>query len=296
MNLYSLERPDVLIAALIILLPFFYAGFFPDRISAVAHAMPRPLRIASPALLCLPYLFVARGFHIFRWEWFALYALLPAGIAFLLDQARALDVGRRGNWRDFLVLLVLGLAVDLRWFEPAWPHGYAAFGKMLLLDAGIFAFLGVRGLDGVGFNLRMKRSDATIGLREFVFYAIVAIPLGLWLGFLHFHAEWPQPLRAIGAFIFTFLFIAVPEELFFRGWLQNLLERRLGRTAALLVTAVVFGLAHWNKQTATFNWRYVIMAAIAGVFYGRAWRAQRRIGASCLTHATVDTLWSLWLR
>jgi membrane protease YdiL (CAAX protease family) len=106
----------------------------------------------------------------------------------------------------------------------------------------------------------------------------------------------PSPLKAVGAFVFTFLFIAIPEELFFRGWLQNLLERRMGRTSALLVTALLFGLAHWNKRTLNFNWRYVAMAAIAGLFYGRAWRAQRRVGAAAITHASVDTTWSLWLR
>jgi uncharacterized protein len=98
------------------------------------------------------------------------------------------------------------------------------------------------------------------------------------------------------AFVFTFFFIAIPEELFFRGWLQNLLERRFGRALALLMTAVIFGMAHWNKRAVHFNWRYVLMAAIAGVFYGRAWRTQRRVGASALTHASVDTTWSLWLR
>ena len=102
--------------------------------------------------------------------------------------------------------------------------------------------------------------------------------------------------RLHGAWVFTFFFIAVPEELFFRGWLQNLLERRIGRFNALMVTALLFGLAHFNKQTTGFNWRYVLLAAVAGVFYGRAWRADRRVGASAVTHATVDTIWSLWLR
>jgi hypothetical protein len=195
-----------------------------------------------------------------------------------------------------LVLVVLGLAVDLRWFEPAWPKGYSAFGKMLLLDAGIFGFLAVRRLDGVGFDLRLKLRDLGIGLREFCLYAVIAIPLGLGLDFLHFHAIWPQPLNVLRAFVFRFVFIAIPEELFFRGWMQNLLERRIGRVGALAVTAVLFGLSHWNKLTTSFNWQYVLMAAIAGAFYGRAWRAQRRVGASSITHATVDTLWSLWLR
>jgi membrane protease YdiL (CAAX protease family) len=59
---------------------------------------------------------------------------------------------------------------------------------------------------------------------------------------------------------------------------------------------VLFGLAHFNTRAAFFNWRYVILAAIAGYFYGRAWLDRRRILTSSVTHATVDTVWSLWLR
>jgi hypothetical protein len=296
MNLHSILRPSILFAALLTLSPMLIAGFVPERVNTWADALPRAVRLALPVLLCAPYALVAHAFGIFRWEWLALYALLPVAIAILLAQARRADSDNLGSWRDFVILAVLGLAVDLRWLEPAWPSGFAAFGKMLLLDAGIFGFLAVRRLDGVGFDLRVKAHDAGVGLREFLFYALIAIPLGLGLGFLHFHKTWPEPLHAIAAFAFTFFFVALPEELFFRGWLQNLLERRIGRTAALAVTAVLFGLAHWNKRTASFNWRYVLMAAIAGIFYGRAWRAQRRVGAACITHATVDTLWSLWLR
>lgn len=273
-----------------------YAAFAPESFAALGLRLPRTLRIALPAVLCVPYALIADAFGMFRWQWLALYALLPIVMAFLLDQAREADTSSRGDWRDFLVLATLGLAVDLRWLEPAWPHGLAAAGKMLLLDAGLYGFLAVRLLDGVGFDLRLKARDVEIGLREFLFYAPIAIVLGLALGFIHFHASWPAPLRALGAYVFTFFFIAIPEELFFRGWVQNLLERRIGRTAALMTTAVLFGLSHWNKQTANFNWRYVLLAAIAGVFYGRAWRSQRRVGASALTHATVDTLWSLWFR
>jgi len=94
--------------------------------------------------------------------------------------------------------------------------------------------------------------------------------------------------------IYIFIFIAVPEELFFRAWVQNLLERRVGRRAALAITAVLFGLSHFNKRSAHFNWRYVLLASIAGIFYGRAWREQRRVPASAITHASVDAIWSFW--
>ena len=239
---------------------------------------------------------VTRWGGSFRWEWLALYALLPVAVAVLLEDARRSDPGSRGTWRDFLVLVVLGLAVDLRWFEPAWPARMAVFNKMLLLDAGIYGFLVIRQLDSVGFDLRLRLRDIGVGLREFVFYVPVALPLGLALGFLHLHLGWPSLAHVVGAFVLTFFFIAVPEELFFRGWMQNLLERRMGRTPALAVTAVLFGLSHFNKRAMHFNWRYVLLAALAGVFYGRSWREDRRVGAAAMTHASVDTVWSLWLR
>jgi hypothetical protein len=75
---------------------------------------------------------------------------------------------------------------------------------------------------------------------------------------------------------------------------QNLLERRVGRRAALAITAVLFGLSHFNKRSAHFNWRYVLLASIAGIFYGRAWRERRRVSASAITHASVDAIWSFW--
>ena len=95
--------------------------------------------------------------------------------------------------------------------------------------------------------------------------------------------------------LITFLLVAVPEEMFFRGILQNLLETRLGPQGALVLAAVLFGLAHFNKA-ATFNWRYVVLATIAGIFYGRAWRVRRQVLASSITHTAVDVVWSLWFK
>jgi len=288
--------PANVIAALLTLIPFLAVAFFPAAMAARVRTLPNWAQLGLPALLCIPYILVLRAAGDFRWGWFVLYAVLPLAAATLLWQAARVDSIQRGNWRDYLVLGVLGLAVDLRWFEGAWPPHLAIFNKILLFDAGIYGFVLVRQLEGTGFDLRLRLKDLGIGLREVAFYAPIAIALGVWLGFLHVHRVWPGIAQMAGAWFFTFFFIAVPEELFFRGWLQNLLEKRMGRYGALFLTACLFGLAHFNKQTTHFNWRYVMLAAIAGVFYGRAWRAQRRVGASAVTHATVDAIWSLWFR
>jgi uncharacterized protein len=292
--------PLIVIAALLALVPYLAAGFSPARFTAWARGLPLLVRLLLPSLLCVPYVLVSVDRGTFSARWMLLYAILPVAMAAVLS----LPKGGRGGWLrcwpEFLILAVLGLAVDLRWFERAWPAHLSVFNKVVLLDAGIYAFVAIRQLEGVGFDLRLRVRDIAIGLREFLFFFPFAFGLGLWLGFLHLHgfgsAIGAVALKFAGAWVFTFFFIAVPEELFFRGWVQNLLERHIGRSRALLATAILFGLSHFNKRTAFFNWRYVLLAAIAGVFYGRAWRSARRVGASSVTHATVDSVWSLWLR
>jgi uncharacterized protein len=289
-------NPLTLLAAVFTLVPFLAAAFFASNLAGLFTRFSLFVRLFGPAVLCVPYILVSRSYSTFSWGWLALYVLLPIAISTIMWQACHTDSQQHGDWRDFLVLATLGLAVDLRWFEHAWPPHLAVFNKMLLLDAGIYGFLLIRQLYGVGFDLRLRLEDAGIGLRELLFYAPIAVVLGLLLGFLHLHTSLPRFVQLAGAFVFTFFFIAVPEELFFRGWLQNLLERRIGRHRALFLTAALFGLSHWNKRAVHFNWRYVVLATLAGIFYGRAWRQERRVGASAITHACVDTIWSFWLR
>ncbi len=296
MELIAMITPANILAALLTLVPLLGVAFFSEALVIRVDRLPLGVRLLLPAALCVPYVLVAAGAGVFRWGWFALYAALPMAIAGMLWDAGRADPGQLGNWRDFAILAVLGLAVDLRWFESAWPAHLAIFNKILLLEAGIYGFIAIRQLSGTGFDLRLRLRDAAVGLRELAWYTPIALALGLGLGFLHLHVGWPGIAPIAGAWIFTFFFVAVPEELFFRGWLQNLLERRFGRAGALLVTAVLFGLSHFNKRAVFFNWRYVLLAAVAGVFYGRSWRQERRVAASAITHASVDAIWSLWLR
>jgi hypothetical protein len=283
------------------LLPAIALGVAGERIARVAASWPRSLRFVIPVTFSLFYVVVAGTHHMFSWAWFALYASVPPIIALLLASAAAVDPEQRGCWQDALILLALGLAVDLRWLERAWPAGLAGLGKLLLVDAGLYGFVIIRQLRGTGFDFHFHWSDWKSGLRELAFFAPIVITLGLALGFLHPHAKMPtfsMPLT----WVYIFVFVAVPEELFFRAWVQNLLERRLvlrltpgaARRVALVIASILFGLSHFNKRSVHFNWRYVLLATIAGLFYGRAWRENRRVPASTITHATVDAIWSFW--
>jgi membrane protease YdiL (CAAX protease family) len=285
----------VAIAALVLeLVPAAVFGFAAERAARTILRWPVAVRLAVPAVFVIPYALVSLAHGIFQWQWFSLYLMLPVAIAWLLMHAAAADPAQQGNWRDAFILLVLGLAVDLRWFDSAWPPGLRALNELFLVDVGLYGFLAIRQLSGTGFDFHLKWSDWRTGLRELFFFAPIVLGLGLALDFIHPHRNLPGTGSALLRWVAIFFFTAVPEELFFRAWVQNLLERSVGRRAALVIASALFGLSHFNKRSMHFNWRYVLLATIAGIFYGRSWREHRRVPASAITHASVDWIWSLW--
>ena len=81
-----------------------------------------------------------------------------------------------------------------------------------------------------------------IAVMVFVNVAIVGIPFLLHVthkfGFLTWGAK-----NALIFFVFT-LFVAVTEELFFRGWLLSVLKIKLHPALSVVITALLFGLVH----------------------------------------------------
>ena len=263
-----------------------------------------PARLLVPAVLAIPYVVFAVPRGEFRWIYFAGLALLPVVLAAVLSTIRSTTTAEDGalraikkfEWQDCVVLVTIAVVLEARVFGGAWPYnGLGSMPKLYLADVALYLYLVVRRLEGVGFSFVPRLDDLKIGVREWLFFLPIALGLGFATHFIWFVPRHPGVGQVIGALLVTFLLTAIPEELFFRGILQNLLEPRLGRMWALIVTACLFGLSHFHKGAA-FNWRYVIIAAIAGIFYGRAWRVRRRLFASSLTHTLVDVVWGLWFR
>ena len=283
------SHPSAVVASFALLLaPYWFFGF------GLAEPLRRTLktpsaRIAGAAVLITPYLVFAIPRGEFR----------PALCAALLATIVALTAWLEfvpSVWADYCALLAVALIVERHVFSTAWPiPGLSGLEKFLFVDVMLYGYLVVRPTVEIGFDFRARVSDFGTGLREFAFYAPIALALGFAMGFLHLHKIPGNPAWLGAGWLFTLFFVALPEEIFFRGIILQLLEKKMGTRAALLVSSAIFGLAHFNKR-AVFNWRYVILAAIAGVFYGRSYLANRRILSAGITHATVDTVWSIWLR
>jgi len=247
---------------------------------------------ACVALFLLPYLIYCAGTGDFRWLAFAKVfglAAVPLGL-FALAPVRS---PKRMNWQDVLVLLWLMLPVFLGWIGGIWnkPINLDFMARVFLVGVGSWSFLIFRGVEGSGYEFTFSRTIARDAAVNFVVFAILSIPLGLAIRFIAWNPQW----RGVQALVFDyatiFLFVAVTEELFFRGLIQNLLEGSLdSRYAAQAITSVLFGFSHIFHAPFP-NWRYVALATLAGWFYGSAYRRHRSLMASAATHALVDTLW-----
>ena len=294
------SRASFIVSFALLAAPFWAFGFgaaAPLR-RVLAPQRARWLRVLVPGLLVSSYLVFSLPRGEFQWRYFFALAGIPVVVAGLLEFFTHTAPGSRITleWADLVSLALLGVAIVMRWLHGSYPHpALSAMPKLLLTDAALYGFLVVRSLEDVGYDFRPRRRDLAIGLRELAFFAPFGIGLGFAMHFIGFRRVAPSLWEFFSAWITTFILVALPEELFFRGILLNLLERRLGPRAALFISAVVFGFSHFNKR-ALFNWRYIILATIAGIFYGRAWRNRRRLFTSGVTHATLDVIWGTWFK
>jgi hypothetical protein len=246
----------------------------------------------------LAYLIYALGTNSFAWWRVAIvaaYVLLPILLEISAGNSRP------GAWQDYLAMIAIFLPLKTRLLYRLWPYpgpqiGYIA-SMLLAISVALAAFLFVRQMDGIGYNIVWGRNAVLAVLLHFGLLVVILIPLGTAMHFIRFDpsiAHWKfLPRDAIGIFLLT----AWPEELLFRGLLQNCLSRTLSSdTAGWIVASVVFGFAHITNNGVFPNWRYVILATIAGIFYGRTWRKTNSIFPSAIVHGMVDTIWHLLFR
>jgi len=227
----------------------------------------------------------------------AAYTVIPALLL-------ATSAGKApGTWEDYAALLAIWLPVALpipqrllyRLF-PYPPPLTHTLSMLLALSTSVAAFLLLRRLDGIGYEIAWRRGFAWKFGFNFLVFASIAIYTGLRIGFLTFSPSLTRlrslQLTALGILFFT----AWPEEFLFRGLLQNLLSKTLkNEWAGLVAASAIFGLSHIVHGTFP-NWKYVLLATIAGLFYGHAWMKSRSLVPGVLVHALVDISWHVLFR
>lgn len=141
---------------------------------------------------------------------------------------------------------------------------------------------------------------------ELWFDAAIGIAIGLSTvalsRVLERYFEWAKRLSAEfskllgpltpGAVIVLAVTSSVAEELFFRGFLQQVLTERLfegNLWAGLLLASLAFGLMHIGPNWKTF-WPWTVMALVMGVVLGAAYLYTGNVLAPIIAHFTINFL------
>ncbi len=269
---------------------YWLPGFPALRQHFEVHFKRRSRALVAGAALFVCYVVYGAG----SWTWgiipmlklVCITAIVLGVYSLFPPQSQAL------SWQDVAVMLGITVPLYVGWYRDIWPAPVYldVMARTFVVSLAAFSFLSLRLLPDVGYEWRLQTNDWVEGGKQLAYFSLIAIPLGFGMRFIAWHPRKEGILGFFSTFVGIFLFIAVAEELFFRGVLQNLLEKSMaGRYAPRGVASAIFGLSHIHHGFP--NWRYVIMAAIAGWFYGTAWHNRRSIVASSITHAAVDTLW-----
>jgi membrane protease YdiL (CAAX protease family) len=256
----------------------------------------RGARARAIGLLFCPYLIYAATNNDFHWMAFgklAMLASVPIAV-FVFFPVKEPD---RFTLQDAAAWLWLMMPVILRLETGIWtkPVNLDFMARLFTLGVAVWCWVILRRTLGTGYRF----SISVFGLRQvtkhFALFALIALPLGSLLHLSVWNPQWQGVWKFCVDYITIFVFIAWLEEVFFRGILQNLLTRTLGsRIRAQVFASLAFGISHILLAPAP-NWRYAIVASIAGWFYGGLFAATGTLMAPAIMHALVDTVWRTWL-
>jgi membrane protease YdiL (CAAX protease family) len=208
------------------------------------------------------------------------------------------DQRRRLSFLFVSAILVVWFAAEFGTVpQVALPPDGGALVYMRLALVVLFLFVLARAgwLPGAGYSFALTRAHWREIATNLALLGATVLPLALATGFIRPSSPAPPSEMAARAAA-VFLFVALPEELLFRGTIQRYLAEVLcwSPGAALGAASLIFGAAHLNNPPGA-GW-YAVLASLAGVFYGRTYSRTGNVVAAAIVHAAVDWTWAVFFR
>jgi len=286
----------IVLPALLIEVTLYIAPGFPsvrERLASLRGWLPPAMAVSA----VVPYTLVSIGFGNFRLEWVGALIVLALVIGLwyrVLPRNLAIDL--------LFLALMAGIFLS-KLFASIYvnPNGKPALdilGRLMWIRMGVLAVMLVRGADGVEFGFIPRAKEWLAGARYFLYAIPFLAPVALWIDFVEprgnvvFGSK--MALAGAGTFLGMLWVVALAEEFFFRGLLQQWMQKMTGSLAGgLAIASLLFGAAHLGARGFP-DWKFAVVATIAGVFYGLAYARTGSIRASMVTHALVNTAWRLF--
>jgi uncharacterized protein len=286
----------VLIPALLLcLLLALFSRSLQRRLQVVVHSRTALIFLA-PLLLTAVFCATASFYECLSLKLAALIAAYTFVPTALIYAQCARSQPNRASILDFAVVLLLWLPLEFAAgaaLVPRRAQGVLhATAYAIAVALGVLLFAIVRRWSGMKYGLPRSFLDLRNILLGYSASVLLLIPLGLWIGFLA-RPHLPRislPTAAL-RILLIFFGTAFPEEILFRGLIQNWFTQRLQQPwSAVAVSGLIFGASHLNNAPGPLpNWRYMAVGIVAGLIFGSVFLRSTSILASAAVHAAVNT-------
>ncbi|MCW5963777.1 MAG: CPBP family intramembrane metalloprotease [Bryobacterales bacterium] len=291
-------RIPFLVAACVELLCFVPLGWADVRAAAIHRCSPRQIAAGMALSALLPFAIYTVGAGVFGLRATLVLAALAITISIwyvVLPPGRVSDAG-------FLVLVaaVMLSGVFKEIYPDAAPKLQAEFlGRILWIRLGMSAALLLRRMPSIGFGWWPTIPEWRAGVIGFAALFPVLFVMGWTLDFFglrELSRPWYQTLAiTAGTFFGIFWVVALSEEFFLRGLLQQWLTEWLSSfRTGLIVTSLISGALHLPFREFP-NWKFALLATVAHAAYGLVFQRTGGIRAAMVTHALVVTVWRVFL-
>jgi membrane protease YdiL (CAAX protease family) len=221
------------------------------------------------------------------------FSLIPIGTLFLIHFLLKKNVS--GTQRFILIIIAIVISFGLIFHKiPGFCNWHISGNFWMNYDSPFI------GLFVLALPLPLIRSK-----QEWVKVAIKTLPLtilGIALmtilatsaGAVQFQIKWPSHFLLRAAV--NLILVAIPEEAFFRGFIQQELFKSLGQGAkghilSVLLASAIFALAHLHW---TGSFVMVGFVFLAGILYGALYQYTKAIESSIFFHYTLNLIHMLF--
>lgn len=139
------------------------------------------------------------------------------------------------------------------------------------------------------FRYQPSGRGFVFALVGFVITTILFYLLNSLISFDKFSIAKITTIRLIDIVIYA-VFFAFAEELIFRGILQKFLQGHTSTVLAIIISALIFGLAHLGNSArglalSQWNWKFFEVATLGGLSLGTVYALTGELFAPTLLHA-----------
>ncbi|HPG41873.1 MAG TPA: CPBP family intramembrane metalloprotease [bacterium] len=270
---------------------------------------PRRLWLVPLVLWCVAslYILAAAPANLLIIPAGALYCFLPL-IATILLNKKQHPVGGTDALVILLVLLPMQFPFLTRYGAPPAQPVFFIYPMIGIIHL-LVIYLTLRPLPNFSYTLRLKDNDWRSAIMNFLFLFILVFIPGIALRFFTLSHNMMPFGEMVQQFLFIGFFIALPEELLFRGIIQNFIAGQITtkKNTALLTLApasLISGLAHYhNAFVLDFGgnsvypgggkpvWVNILIAFAASWLFGWTLLKTRKVTAATFVHTLFIWVW-----